>query len=521
MRPPVAGLLRPLSAVLAGLLFTLLVGCGQMVNPNPSVGGGTQGGGSSLTILVTGLPEGALPSIDVNGPDGYFQHLDGEARLSGLASGSYSVDGLSVSANGTSYTAAEPHQEVVVTGNSGAVVTLEYRSLPPIITPGTIALPSASSELSTLQKLDGVEVRDDTIVNELVFEPVPPDLMSLEVGGYIVLGESEASPYGYLGKILDLEYDGDRRLTVTASRAPIDEVVQQGSGSVHMEIGADDVLDPQPLLPGVTVLPTNSPEAQAAIAEMEDQLLAQSAQVEFLDGRTGDSSLGPQRTVGNSQPICVSLSGVELYDTDEGYVRADGTLCLSVELSVDLSYDLIKGPYAYFKASANQSGDFKVYGDGWIDFDVHLPIPFLKIPLGTISFTIGPVPIMIQPMLTFNLEAGGGIKSQFHLQVKENLSITAGARHDRYEWEAFGSNNAGVSLETAGTLEGFRVLAGAGPQLNMYFYGIYGPNIALSSYLQYEAEFDADPWWTLYLGMRPYIGVNANLSGAEGKLLEK
>src|SRR5690606_38026249 len=45
---------------------------------------------------------------------------------------------------------------------------------------------------------------------------------------------------------------------------------------------------------------------------------------------------------------------------------------------------------------------------------------------------------------------------------------------------------------------------------------------ALSSFLEYEAIFEADPWWRLYLGMRPYIGVNANLSmPKEGELMAR
>src|SRR5690606_18202681 len=116
--------------------------------------------------------------------------------------------------------------------SSGAVVVVEYIELRPVIAEGTVALPSHGPAANTLREMDFVGMEHDRLISSFTFDPVPPELEDLEVGGFLALGISDANPYGFLGEVLALDRRGNA-LYVEAARVLMEDVIQQGAGSIH------------------------------------------------------------------------------------------------------------------------------------------------------------------------------------------------------------------------------------------------------------------------------------------------
>lgn len=104
------------TSLLLLLLPLLLVACGG------------QSGSASLTIGVSGLPQGAKADISLADGSGSTTQLDGEETFRGLAPGSYRVSAKDVTIAGLQYR-PDPASTVVELGG-GAVfdVTISYRS---------------------------------------------------------------------------------------------------------------------------------------------------------------------------------------------------------------------------------------------------------------------------------------------------------------------------------------------------------------------------------------------------------
>jgi hypothetical protein len=82
-----------------------------------------------LTVTVTGLPPATPAAIAVTGPGSYSAAVTATQTLSGLAPGSYSLAASTVSAGGTSYTAAPASQSVSVTTGAVAGAAVTYSAV--------------------------------------------------------------------------------------------------------------------------------------------------------------------------------------------------------------------------------------------------------------------------------------------------------------------------------------------------------------------------------------------------------
>ncbi|HTL05637.1 MAG TPA: M66 family metalloprotease [Gemmatimonadales bacterium] len=81
---------------------------------------------ASLTVNVSGLPNGAAASLSVTGPSGYAMQLNGSSTLSGLAPGVYSISGGSLTLSGFSYAPQPAQQSVTLSGGSSGSAGVSY-----------------------------------------------------------------------------------------------------------------------------------------------------------------------------------------------------------------------------------------------------------------------------------------------------------------------------------------------------------------------------------------------------------
>lgn len=502
---------RVLALLLAGLLLS---GCGQMMQPakpkpdTPPPSPPPPAGG--LSIQVSGLPAGQAANLIVTGPEGYVQPLTAGASLSGLAPGTYTVRALAVNlASGDSYLPEQATQDVAVSSGRGASVQVAYTFVPLRLAPGTVGLPPQSAAAETLRSMEHAGVVGNKIVQTLRFSGVPAGLAGLKPGSYLGLPATETNPFGFLGQVDEVNTAGGD-LTVTAHLVPLSDVIQQGGFSFHQEVDSGkpetqaQLAKAKFLLPGARFVSASTQQTMGLQRQLLAQAQAQAEQVQPAAAR-------PQNV--EFAPICLEVEKTKLISGDgpDDGVFMEGTTCLRLFFDGSVWFSL-KGLEANFSATARQTGKLKVSGQGRIYREISATIPLVNIPLPTINISVGGFPVVIQPVVNLRFVVGGSISSEFHVRVEESVSITAGVNYDGRNWSPFGSEGHSVSLDSSGSFKGFSVLAGLGPQVNFYFYGIYGPDFALVPYLEFDANFGRDPWWKLNLGFRVILGLNANFN---------
>jgi small-conductance mechanosensitive channel len=100
------------------------------------------GTGTSLAVTVNGLPAGTNGNVTVTGPGGYSQAVTATTTLSGLAPGTYTVAGASVSAGGFTYGATPASQTVSLAAGENKAATVAYAATTGQLTLAVSGLPA-------------------------------------------------------------------------------------------------------------------------------------------------------------------------------------------------------------------------------------------------------------------------------------------------------------------------------------------------------------------------------------------
>ncbi|MGD9524096.1 MAG: hypothetical protein AB7V35_09515 [Gemmatimonadales bacterium] len=116
-------------------LATVVAGGSVSASVAYATSGPTTGG---LSVSITGLPGGTNAAVNVTGPGGYAQAVQGSASLTGLVPGSYTVAASAVTSGGTTYQPSPTSQAVTVTAGANGNAAVAYAA--PTPTTGTLNL---------------------------------------------------------------------------------------------------------------------------------------------------------------------------------------------------------------------------------------------------------------------------------------------------------------------------------------------------------------------------------------------
>lgn len=112
---------------------------------------GTWVSGGSMSVTLTGLPQGTEGSVRVTGPNGYERHLTATQSLPALASGTYTVAAGFVRRDDVVYVSTPENQQVDVVEGTEAIVNVAYA-----VTAGPLNLDIAGAYVTqSVQRTDG------------------------------------------------------------------------------------------------------------------------------------------------------------------------------------------------------------------------------------------------------------------------------------------------------------------------------------------------------------------------------
>lgn len=118
-------LFRALALLVA---LALAPACGSTNSPTDPGGGNNNGGTAtgSLQINITGLGAGADGALTVSGPSGFSQTVTASETLTGVPTGSYTVNAASTNDGTVTYEPAQTTQTVTVNADQSTLVVVDY-----------------------------------------------------------------------------------------------------------------------------------------------------------------------------------------------------------------------------------------------------------------------------------------------------------------------------------------------------------------------------------------------------------
>jgi hypothetical protein len=128
---------------------------------------------------------------------------------------------------------------------------------------------------------------------------------------------------------------------------------------------------------------------------------------------------------------------------------------------------------------------------------------------------IGDVPIVLQGKATPIVGASGEATGAFYASAEQDAQAQAGLAYSNGQTSPIASATFAYapgpySLDSSIAVRGY-----AGLKLGILVDGFLLPNIAPDAYLKWEADPQANPWWTLDWGLEATVGVEIGIIGTD------
>lgn len=320
----------------------------------------------------------------------------------------------------------------------------------------------------TLNALSGASVNSST----LSFESTTEQLSSLSVGDVIVCGVSNVTPYGLLRKVTDIVTD-DNQMTVETVNATLGDAIQDCSLDTSWRLQSDGSFAP------------------------------------LLTNEAGDSLATSAEALATGYYL--QLDGVVLYDNDGNLDTKDDQI--TTDLSVDLNIDVDIGwtiswfrlTEAHLQATISVTSEIETSCTVAV-LEIHPKLEVYRQYLTAFTVMVGPVPVVILPMLSINIGLDGELSAGITAGVTGNAEMTVGVQYLDGDWSPIADFSTSFDWQEPSLTAGCEVKVSAGPQLSLLLYGQAGPYVEVRGYLELDADIFRTPWWELYGGLEADVG---------------
>ncbi len=401
---------------------------------------------SSNTAITNFFPSA------VTDPDGYYTIFD-------IPSGAYY---LQVDMPGVTFNPEKREINSETTGSQD----FDLQVTAPVITPETVVLTDLSNIYLDAGTYDG---------ETFYFTQMTPELEQVDVGDIIVSDVSSVDPDGYFRRVSGVAPQESGVLINTIS-ATLEESIQDGT-SFLMESLQPTQVNSMVALNGVSMVESDINTPLTFYFEVEDVVLY-------------DDDGNPSTT--NDQ------------------IRANG----SIEFDMEFIFYLDMQGFQVRRFSMTNENSLKDTLEIFAEIELlslEEEAILAEMYFSPITFMIGPVPIVFVPKLDLVVGVDGSVKVGISTEVSHEFSMRAGVQYryssgwspiaeitDTYTWIP-------PHLTFEMTLKGY-----FGARFNLYLYGLAGPYVKITPYLEVKVEPLETPWWTLYGGIDVPVGFKAH-----------
>lgn len=272
----------------------------------------------------------------------------------------------------------------------------------------------------------------DTNTYNLVFTTWPSGVTAPKAGEIAVAGVSPSTPYGLLRKITGVTPSGNG-YQCTTEPAKLDEVILQGSISLHQQKLNASRIKSLRLEPGVTLNTLKRPD----------------------------------------------LLGFDMYyETDldnSGNAKAYGSFYFDMGFDFDFSVGLTTGIQMESALTIKQEAGLGVRATGnWSGKEA---------AIGEIEFMpwviqVGPIPVVFVPKAKLKLKTGGGVSAEMETFAMEHLETRLGIKYNSSnddEWDLINECNPTYNLQWPSLTADANFWLKLGPEVSLKLYGQAGP----------------------------------------------
>lgn len=304
--------------------------------------------------------------------------------------------------------------------------------------------------------------------------------VAFQAGNVLVSEPAPKAPNGLLRKVTAVERVGDKTLVHTL-QAQIGDALQKGKLVAERELRPSDLRSAVASQPGVRPL--------------ADGGFRVGIDVVIYDA-DGDSKTQDDRVVASGEVRFKPVIKVEL-DLDCGY------LCLA-----DNDLDFMA------RIGVEQTATLKIAGKG--AYGLKKTVPLATFTFASLTFFIGPVPVVITPEIALELRFDGTLGVRVSYQASETFVAVAGAKYDD-GWKNLSSLDlnfvAGPVDIPSPFVAAFEVKAMAALRGQLMLYGVVGPTMEIAPYLRLDLRYPRDPVWLLYGGIQGNVGIRVEVLG--------
>lgn len=222
--------------------------------------------------------------------------------------------------------------------------------------------------------------------------------------------------------------------------------------------------------------------------------------------------VGPGKLGAKSSVAQQPEGGVEKPYKCEGGVDATikGSLGLSAGAEIGISWGGFWHPLtirAIAVARLQQSSQLalRIAGKAKCELDVDL----LKTPIrySPITFSVGPVPVVITPKLNFHVIAEGSVEGAVSTSVRQAMDARVGLEWDGSKLIPVKSLDNDFRFSPIEPEFNAGIMAGIGPKLMFDVYEVGGPYLTAEGLMRFTVDSTRDPWWKLTGGFQAGAGI--------------
>ncbi|MGM0558371.1 MAG: hypothetical protein ACQEVA_18445, partial [Myxococcota bacterium] len=286
------------------------------------------------------------------------------------------------------------------------------------------------------------------------------------------------APSGMLQRVISVREEGGE-LVATTRQATLAETFERADFEMSRNISPDEIQSTQSLREGVSVQTLQPEEAQ--------QEVGQPVELSF-------------------DQVVVDTDGDQ--STTDDQLRLNGSIAFGAALDTDVQIRAFKLRRFLFAMELQESVDIEMEGD-FDGADIEQSVRVANVNIDTISFQIGPVPVVIKIDMIVTMGIDGSLTAEIRVGAVQSASARIGAEYtDGDGWN--GINESSSDFQTPPPELSFDRVNARGwvrPQLEVKLYGVAGPFVFAEPFLRFEAEVYTSPFWELYGGLNFGAGL--------------
>ncbi len=221
----------------------------------------------------------------------------------------------------------------------------------------------------------------------------------------------------------------------------------------------------------------------------------------------------------------------ELYKSGDMTIKMDGELALQPSVDFSAAYAIsykwrviptgVRLQHLYAAAGLSETLEVNLSADYSLA-SLDKTIDIARYDMAPVTVPCGPVPVVIQPVLTVSINLKGEVSVGVSTGIVQTASITGGLRYDHDynfdrnsdgridnsdRWQPIFDFTKSFTFNPPSAALKCDAEASVGPEIAFKLYGLAGPFIAVRGFLEFEATILPAVNWDLYAGIGCYAGM--------------